>query len=474
MRGGAAASGSAMGFIDELRAALGPERVRTGPADLRPVARDGSPLVGAPAFLAYPEQRAHVEAALRIANAHRVPVVPRGGGTSLAAGAIPPEGSLVLAFNRMARLRALDADERTALAEAGMTNMALDREAQRHGLRYAPDPASRVVSMLGGNVATNAGGLHCLGHGVTSDHVLGVEVVFADGRAAWLDALDLPELRTLVVGSEGTLAIVTCALVSLVPMPERIGMVVCAFPELEGAGAAAEAIVRAGLPAAALEYVERRMLDVIARLAPGLFPATGEAALVIEVETLAESLDDTLARVEAVVQEAGGDARRIVEASEQVQVWEARRSAGGSFGRVKPDSYTHDFAVPRDRIVEVLRGIARITDAHEVEPVTVAHLGDGNIHPKLIYDAREPGAYARVIEASNAILELVLACGGTLSGEHGIGLEKLGAMGLQFTPPELALMRDVRSAFDPRGILNPGKAIPAAGDDARRGVYANA
>ncbi|MEO9176292.1 MAG: FAD-linked oxidase C-terminal domain-containing protein, partial [Gaiellales bacterium] len=435
---------------------------------------DGSPLVGTPAFLAYPEERAHVEAALRIANAHRVPVVARGGGTSLAAGAVPPAGSLVLAFNRMARLRTLDADERTALVESGMTNLALDCEARRHGLRYAPDPASRRVSMIGGNVATNAGGLHCLGHGVTADHVLGVEVVFADGSAAWLDSLAAPDLRSLVVGSEGTLAVVTAALVSLLPVPERVGMIVCGFPELEGAGAAAEAIIRAGLPAAALEYVDRRTLDVIGRLAPGLFPPAGEAALVVEVETLGDSLEDALARVETVVREAGGDARRVVEPSEQAQVWEARRSAGGAFGRIRPDSYTHDFAVPRDRIVEVLRGIARITKEHEVEPVTVAHLGDGNIHPKLLYDSREPGAYARVIAASNAILELVLASEGTLSGEHGIGLEKLGAMGQQFTPAELALMRDVRTAFDPHGILNPGKAIPVAGDDARRGVYAHA
>jgi glycolate oxidase len=463
-----------MGFTDELRAALGPERVRTGPADLRAVARDGSPLIGAPAFLAYPEERAHVEAALRIAHRHRVPVVARGGGTSLAAGTIPPSGSLVLAFNRMARLRALDVDERSALVEPGLTNLALDREARRHGLRYAPDPASRRVSMLGGNVATNAGGLHCLAHGVTSDHVLGLEVVLADGTPAWLDSLDAPDLRALVVGSEGTLAIVTAALVSLLPVPERIGMIVCGFPALEHAGAAAEAIVRSGLPAAALEYLERSMLDVIGRLAPGLFPPAGEAALVVEVETLSESLEDALTRVEDVVRDAGGDARRIVDPAEQSQVWEARRSSGGAFGRVSPDSYTHDFAVPRDRIVEVLRGIARITDAHGVERITVAHLGDGNIHPKLLYDEREPGAYARVIAASNEILELVLACGGTLSGEHGIGLEKLGAMGQQFTPPELELMRDVRAAFDPGGILNPGKAIPAAGDEAKRGVYAHA
>ena len=463
-----------MAWIAELRAALGPERVRTQAGDLRAVARDGSPLVGAPACLAYPEERGHVEAAIRIASQHGVPVVARGGGTSLAAGAIPPSGALVLAFNRMARLRSLDVEERTALVEAGCTNMDLDREARRHGLRYAPDPSSRRVSMVGGNVATNAGGLHCLGHGVTSDHVLGLEVVLADGTPAWLDALDGPDLRALAVGSEGTLAIVTAALVSLLPAPERTGMVVCGFAELDQAGAAAEAIVRAGLPAAALEYVERSMLDVIEHLEPGLFPRAGEAALVVEVETLAESLDDALSQVEEAVRAAGGDARRIAEPSEQTRVWEARRRSGGAVGRVHPDSYTHDFAVPRDRIVEVLRGTARITEEYGVERVTVAHLGDGNIHPKLLYDERVPGAYARVIEASNAILELVLACGGTLSGEHGIGLEKLGAMGQQFTPVELDLLRAVRTAFDPRGILNPGKAIPAAGDEARRGVYAHA
>jgi glycolate oxidase len=461
-------------WIEQLRAALGPERVRTDAGDLRAVSRDGSPLRGAPACLAYPEEREHVEAALRIASEAGVPVVARGGGTSLAAGTIPPAGALVLAFNRMARIRELDVEERTALVEPGLTNFALDAAARRHGLRYAPDPSSRRVSMIGGNVATNAGGLHCLAHGVTTDHVRGLEIVLADGSVAWLDELDALDLRALVVGSEGTLAVVTAALVSLLPLPEVTGMVVCGFPRLESAGAVAEAIVRAGLPASALEYIDETMLGVISAMSPGLLPSGVEAALIVEVETLSETLEDSLATIEALVRDAEGDARRAVTAAEQTAIWEARRTSGGAVGLIHPDSYTHDFAVPRDRIVEALRGIASITDRFGVELVTVAHLGDGNIHPKLIYDGREPGAYERVLEASNAILELVLACGGTLSGEHGIGLEKLGAMGRQFTPPELDLLRAVRGAFDPQGVLNPDKAIPQAGDAARRGVYAHA
>jgi glycolate oxidase len=250
--------------------------------------------------------------------------------------------------------------------------------------------------------------------------------------------------------------------------------VVCGFPELESAGAAAEAIVLAGVPAAALEYIDETMLGVIEEIAPGLLPTGVEAALIVEVETLEESLQDALARVERIVRDAGGSARLVADDAEQTRVWEARRTSGGAVGRRYPDSYTHDFAVPRDRIVEVLRGVSRITTAHRVERTTVAHLGDGNIHPKLLYDDREAGAFERVLAASNAILELVLACGGTLSGEHGIGLEKLGAMGSQFTPPELDLMRRVRAAFDPLAILNPDKALPLAGDEARRGVYAHA
>jgi glycolate oxidase subunit GlcD len=463
-----------MAWIQELRAALGPERVRTGAGDLRAVSRDGSPLHGAPACLAYPEQREHVELALQIASEAGVPVVARGGGTSLAAGAIPPAGALVLAFNRMARLLELEVEERTALVEPGLTNFALDTAARAHGLRYAPDPSSRRVSMIGGNVATNAGGLHCLAHGVTTDHVLGVEVVLIDGSVAWLDALDAPDLRALVVGSEGTLAVVTAALVSLLPVAEATGMVVCGFPQLERAGAAAEAIIRAGLPASALEYIDETMLEIISKMSPGVLPSGVEAALVVEVETLAESLEDSLATVETLVHDAGGVFRRAVGADEQTRIWEARRTSGGAFGLRFPDSYTHDFAVPRDRIVEALRGVSAITREHGVEVVTVAHLGDGNIHPKLVFDGREPGAYGRVIAASNAILELVLACGGTLSGEHGIGLEKLGAMGQQFSPGELDLLRAVRAAFDPQGILNPDKAVPLAGDAARRGVFAHA
>jgi glycolate oxidase len=461
-------------FIDELRAAIGPERVRTGAGDLRAVARDGSPLHGAPACLAYPEEREHVESALRIASGAGVPVVARGGGTSLAAGAIPPEGALVIAFNRMARLLELDVEERTALVEPGLTNFALDAAARSHGLRYAPDPSSRRVSMIGGNVATNAGGLHCLAHGVTTDHVLGLEVVLTDGSVAWLDELDGPDLRALLVGSEGTLAVVTRALVSLLPVSEATGMVVCGFPQLERAGAAAEAIVRAGLPASALEYIDETMLGVISKMSPGVLPSGVEAALIVEVETLDESLDDALSTIEELVRDAGGTSRRADGLAAQTKIWEARRTSGGAFGLLFPDSYTHDFAVPRDRIVEVLRGVAKITAARNVDVVTVAHLGDGNIHPKLVYDGHEAGVYDRVIAASNEILALVLAHGGTLSGEHGIGLEKLGAMGQQFTPPELDLLRAVRAAFDPDGILNPDKAIPLAGDDARRGVFAHA
>jgi glycolate oxidase subunit GlcD len=411
---------------------------------------------------------------MRIASAAGVPIVARGGGTSLAAGAIPPAGALVLAFNRMARILELDLEERTALVQPGLTNYALDLAARQHGLRYAPDPSSRRVSMIGGNVATNAGGLHCLAHGVTTDHVRGLEVVLSDGSVAWLDDLDPLDLRALIVGSEGTLAVVTAALVSLLPLPEVTGMVVSGFPELESAGAVAQAIVRAGLPASALEYIDATMLGVISQMSPDILPSGVEAALIVEVETLSESLDDALSTIETLVREAGGSCRRALTAAEQTRIWEARRTSGGAVGLIYPDSYTHDFAVPRDRIVEVLRGIARIVAAQRVQVVTVAHLGDGNIHPKLLYDGHEDGAYARVIDASNAILELVLACGGTLSGEHGIGLEKLGAMGRQFTPPELELLRAVRAAFDPQGILNPDKAIPLAGDDARRGVFAHA
>jgi glycolate oxidase len=298
--------------------------------------------------------------------------------------------------------------------------------------------------------------------------------VLIDGSVAWLDALDAPDLRALVVGSEGTLAVVTAALLSLLPAPEATGMVVCGFPRLEGAGAAAEAIVREGLPASALEYIDATMLGVIGTMSPGVLPAGVEAALIVEVETLAESLDTSLATIERLVRETGGSARRAGGAEEQTRIWEARRTSGGAFGLLFPDSYTHDFAVPRDRIVEALRGITAITERFRVTAVTVAHLGDGNIHPKLVYDGHEPGAYARVIDASNEILDLVLGFGGTLSGEHGIGIEKLGAMGRQFSPAELDLLRAVRTSFDPRGILNPDKAIPLAGDEARRGVFAHA
>ena len=460
-------------WIEELRAALGPERVRTDRGDLIVVSRDGSPLHGAPACLAYPEQREHVEAAMRIASEAGIPIVARGGGTSLAAGAIPPAGALVLAFNRMTRILELDVEERTALVQPGLTNLALDVAARAHGLRYAPDPSSRRISMIGGNVATNAGGLHCLAHGVTTDHVRGLEIVLADGTVAFArrprrarPARARRRFRGHARGGHERV-------VTLLPVPEATGMVVCGFPQIEGAGAVAEAIVRAGLPASALEYIDETMLGVISGASPGLLPSGVEAALIAEVETLAESIDDALATIEEPRARRGGSSRRAVTRPSRPQVWEARSTSGGAVGLLQPDSYTHDFAVPRDRIVEVLRGITRITG-----PIASRWSRSRTWGTATSIRAALRRARARRLPAG-ARREQCHPRARARLRRHAqrrarIGLEKLGAMGRQFTPPELDLLRAVRAAFDPQGILNPDKAIPLAGDEARRGVFAHA
>ena len=329
--------------------------------------------------------------------------------------------------------------------------------------------------MIGGNVATNAGGLHCLAHGVTTDHVRGLEVVLTDGSVAWLDELDAPDLRALLVGSEGTLAVVTRRAGVAPPHLRgdrhgRVRLPAARAGRRDGRGDRARRA--SGLRARVHRRDDaRRDLEDVARGASlgggGRADRRGRDP---RREPRRRALDDRGARPRR------GRQRRGARRRWPLRPRSGRRAerSGGAFGLLFPDSYTHDFAVPRDRIVEVLRGVAKITEARDVDVVTVAHLGDGNIHPKLVYDGREAGVYDRVIAASNEILALVLANGGTLSGEHGIGLEKLGAMGQQFTPPELDLLRAVRAAFDPRGILNPDKAIPLAGDEARRGVFAHA
>ncbi len=261
------------------------------PAELAAVARDSSHVIGRPEALIYPETSAHVATAVRIARQHGVPIVPRGGGTSLTGATVPTRGGLVIAFNRMASILDLDVEERTALVQPGHPNAALDRVARRHGLRYTPDPSSRAASVIGGNIGTNAGGLHCLGHGVTADHVLGLEVVFGDGTIAWLEDTDASDLRALVIGSEGTLAIVTCALVRLLPLPERLAVVVAGFEILEQAGACAERMVLEVPGLVACEFIDEGMLRALDHMAPGVLPMNVEAALLIEVEALEEGID---------------------------------------------------------------------------------------------------------------------------------------------------------------------------------------
>ena len=459
-------------WLADLRNALG-ERVHTQAAELAAVARDASHVIGRPEALLYPEVTEHVAAAVRIAQQYGVPIVARGGGTCLTGGTVPTRGGLVIAFNRMQAILDLDLDERTALVQPGHPNAALDKVARRNGLRYAPDPSSRAASVIGGNIATNAGGLHCLGHGVTADHVLGLEVVFGDGTIAWLEDTDLADLRALVLGSEGTLAIVTCALVRLLPVPERLGVVVAGFERLEQAGACAERLVLEAPGLVACEFIDDAMLRALDHMAPGVLPVNVEAALLIEVEALNEAIDRAIAVVVGCVEEAGGSAREA-RSDEEIEIaWNARRSAYGALGRMHSDSYTHDFGTPRDKLVTSLRAAADIAERHGLVLSSVAHLGDGNLHPRLHYDAREAGSFDRALAASEELLAMVLANGGTLTGEHGIGLEKLHALGRQYGDAELDAMRRIKAVLDPAGILNPGKALPEAGSDARRGVYAD-
>ena len=457
---------------DELRAALSAEQVRTGAADLAAVARDGSHLIGIPEIVAYPTSAAEVAAILRIASASGTPIVPRGGGTSLAAGTVPQRGGIVVAFNRMRAILALDRVERSALVQPGIANAELDRAARAVGLRYAPDPSSRAVATIGGNIGTNAGGLHCLGHGVTGDHVLGLEVALSTGEICWLDDQAVPDMRALVVGGEGQLAIVTAALCRLLPLAERTGMVVAAFPSLGQAGAAAERLVLESPGLVACEFIDRHMLDALGESAPGSLPSGVDAVLIIEVEALSEGIDDAVGTARRCVEGAGGRAELRLGEAEQARAWDARRGAAAALGRLYPDSYTHDFATPRDRIVESLQLSAAIAERHGLVLSSVAHLGDGNLHPRLHYDATDPAAFGRAMAASDELFEVILEAGGTLTGEHGIGLEKLGALGRQYDERELAAMRAARAAFDPAGILNPGKTLPDPGFDSAQGMYA--
>lgn len=420
-----------------------------------------------PRAVVLPADTEETSGVVRVLHEAGIPVVPRGAGTGLSGGALAPEGAVVVGTARMNRILSIDPDNRTARLQAGVVNSRLTEAAQPHGLYYAPDPSSQTVSTIGGNVAENSGGPHCLKYGVTSRYISGLTVVLPGGDVVELGGAGRDpgagfDLVGLFVGSEGCFGLATEVEVRLLPVPEGVRTLLAIFDSLEDAGRAVTAIVGAGLLPAALEIMDHASIQAVeASVFAAGYPKDAAAALVIEFDGTDAGLDADAARAELFCMECGArEVRRARDEAERQGLWKGRKKAFGAFGRLAPDLIVQDATVPRTRLPEVLGRIRGIGKKYGLTVANVFHAGDGNLHPKILFDRRDKEQLARVEKASQEIMALCVEVGGTITGEHGVGVDKRRYMPLVHSPDDLAAMASVKSAFDPEGLFNPGKVLP--------------
>jgi len=453
-------------LLADLRAALGLARVHAGGTELGLYRRDASNIEGHAGVVCFPTSTAEVQACVRIARRHGRPFVPRGSGTGLAGGAVPLDDPVVIVTTKMNQVLDVDVDGRVAWVQPGVLNLDLSRHVAPFGLHFAPDPSSQQSCSIGGNVSTNAGGPHCLAYGVTSTHVLAVEVVLPDGEVAMLGGLD-PEppgldLRGAFVGGEGMLGIATRIAVRLTPNPPAVNTLLLDFASVDDGAATVSAIIAAGIVPAAIEMMDARITAAVEAFVHAGFPLDAAAILIVEVDGLPAGVAAAAEEVTAIGRAHGARSVRVaVDPAERALIWKGRKNAFGAIARVKPNYYLHDTVVPRARLCEVLRAVYDIADRHQLIVMNVFHAGDGNLHPLLVFDKREPGVMDRVHAAGDEIVRASVAAGGVLSGEHGIGLEKRDFMPLLFSDVDLDLQARLRDAFDPDGTANPHKVLPA-------------
>ena len=447
-----------------LAATVGPAQVLMTPAHLTAYEHDAFLVRHQPLAVVLPDTTAEVVQVVRLAQRWGLPVTPRGAGTGLAGGATPIRGGLVVSTARLRRIVAIDAPNRRAVVQPGVINADLAQAAAVYGLTYAPDPSSQAVSTVGGNVATNAGGPHCLAYGVTTNHVLAVEVVLAGGQVVHCGAagLDTPslDLRGLLVGSEGTLGLVTAVTGRLQPQPETAATVLAMFRSPEAAGKAASSIVAGGVIPTALELIDPVVLRALRLAGYQEYPETG-AVLLIDVEGLQEEVAEAMRAVRQRCLAVGAqDIQAAANPAARARLWAGRKGALGAFGHLQPNYYIIDGVVPRTQIARVLRTVSAVAQRYDLLIATLMHAGDGNMHPTILFDARQPGALARVERAGAEILRACVDAGGTLTGEHGVGLERQEFLPWVLGPQDLAAQRRVQQAFDPADLFNPGKVFP--------------
>jgi glycolate oxidase len=456
-------------FVDRLRSLLRSGNVLSSRADCATYGYDASIFQGEEILaVAFPETAAQVAEIVRLARQARTSYVARGSGTGISGGAIASHGGLIIELANMNRVLEIDLANQRVVVEPGVINQDLKEllADQGYGHTYVPDPGSQVVSTIGGNVATNAGGMHCLKYGVTTNHVTGLEVVLPNGEIVTMGGkvLDQPgcDLTGLFVGSEGTLGIVTKIVLRIVRLPEVVRTQLALFPSVETAAQAVSTIMTAGILPAALELLDRACMTVVDQVIHIGFPASAGAALIIELDGLNDGMQRTVERVEAICQQhAVVEIRTAHSADEAAHLWLSRRAAYGALARLAPTCYIVDGCVPRTKLPEALTRTIAIGERHGLTIANMAHAGDGNLHPAIPFDINDALACQRVMACGRDILQMCADLGGTITGEHGVGVEKQNDMPLVFSATDLAVMRRVKQVLDPDHLCNPGKIFPS-------------
>ncbi|TDJ70713.1 MAG: FAD-binding protein [Proteobacteria bacterium] len=453
-------------LIDSLQAFLPTASVLHREEELRPYECDAlSAYRQLPLIAVLPETVKQVQRILRLCSARKVPVVARGAGTGLSGGALPLANGVLLSLAKFNRILDLDPVNRVARVQPGVRNLAISQAAAPHALYYAPDPSSQIACSIGGNVAENSGGVHCLKYGLTVHNILKLEIVTIDGELVTIgaDALDSPgyDLLALMTGSEGMLGVIVEVTVKLLPQPESARVILAAFDDIEKAGDAVACIIGAGIIPAGLEMMDKAAICATEDFVHANYPTDAEAMLLCEVDGTSAEVTEQIARVEDVLNSCGAtEIRRSNNEQERAVFWSGRKAAFPAMGRISPDYYCMDGTIPRRRLGEVLARIEQLSQEYGLRIANVFHAGDGNLHPLILYDANKPGELERTEELGGKICQLCVEVGGTITGEHGVGVEKIDQMCIQFDKSELTQFHAVKHAFDPDGLLNPGKAVP--------------
>jgi glycolate oxidase len=452
-------------LIDALRQIVGAHYVLVEKEDVIVCEQDGSIFQVMPEIVVLPGDVEEVAAVVRAAEKANVPIVPRGSGTGLAGGAVPAEGGIILALTRLNRILKIDLDNALAIVEPGVINIEVTKAVAKDGFFYAPDPSSQAACSIGGNVANNSGGPHTLAYGVTTNHVLGLEVVLSDGQIVSLggEVPDTPgyDLCGVFVGSEGTMGIVTKIAIRLMRTRESVRTLLAIFDSMDDATQAVVDITSAGIIPAALEIMDRTAIEAVERGAPVGLPRDAEAVLIVEIEGLIEHSERAIDLAAEICRRSRArEVKRAANEAERQRLWKARKGAFGAMGALAPNYYVQDGVVPRSQLPAMMRRVAAISKEFNLRIANVFHAGDGNLHPNILFDMRSPGELERVIEAGAATLRACVELGGSITGEHGVGLEKKAYIGLLFSEADLEAMARVRRAFDPQLTFNPAKLFP--------------